>query len=83
MSTENTNEETQTPVVTPVATAKRGRGRPKGSKNKPKDPNAPAKVKKEKVVETPAPVGAAFIAPVAFVAADNEVVEAEPAAVEE
>jgi hypothetical protein len=36
------------PVATEVVAPKRGKGRPKGSKNKPKDPNAPPKVKKNK-----------------------------------
>lgn len=53
MSEEITNE-TETPVETAAAVvgtvipapAKRGRGRPKGSKNKPKDPSAPVKEKK-------------------------------------
>lgn len=95
MSEENTQTETQveTPVAAPVGTAtivegvktleaKRGRGRPKGSKNKPKDASAPVKEKKavkEKVVAAkvvPEPVIVAAKV-VAFVPNDAEdVVEA-------
>lgn len=96
MSEENTQTETQVETLeaAPVGTAipveavaetvvtvvKRGRGRPKGSKNKPKDASAPAKekktVKEKVVVAKPEPaIVAAKVAP--FVPDDTEeVVEA-------
>lgn len=87
MSDENTNVETQVAVAAPVAETpvKRGRGRPKGSKNKPKDPNAPVKERKTKkvVADVPAPAVEVAAPVTAFIAGDDEVVEADPAPVEE
>lgn len=83
MSDENTStQETniEAAPVTTVAPVKRGRGRPPGSKNKPKDPNAPAKVKTPRAPkpDVEAVVKPAPSAPVStvFVAADEDVVEA-------
>lgn len=88
MSDENNTEETQAAVVTEPTVAeapvKRGRGRPKGSKNKPKDPNAPVKPRKnEKAVAAPAPVTTVAPAAAVFVASDEDLVESEPAPVED
>lgn len=77
MADEKPKETTQVTEATP-APVKRGRGRPKGSKNKPKDPNAPAKeskaVKAVTIVATPT-VAKATTPVVSFVPVEDDIVE--------
>lgn len=68
------------------APVKRPRGRPKGSKNKPKDPNAPVKPKKAKAKaeESPAPSNATIVKPVAKVfVPEDDIVESDAAELNE
>lgn len=77
MADETQKETTQVIEPTP-APVKRGRGRPKGSKNKPKDPNAPSKEPKavKPVTVSATPAVAKTLAPVvSFVPVEDDIVE--------